>query len=131
VLRGLIGSIPPGEELEPKLEKFRSYVLRIAAAEEMEIEYRRDTINTLGSFQQEPGGKILSGALTTMRHEAFLSLLKATHPFQNWEEPSEQAVNKTEEEERLEFVEQYKKWTETGGEVVSSRIQSSDNPSSH
>lgn len=130
MLRGLIGSIPPGEELEPKLEKFRLYMLRTAAAEEMEVEYRRDTMKALGSFQQEPGGKILGGVLTAMRQGAFIDLLKVTHPFQNWEEPPEQKVEKTETEERLEFVQQYKKWTETGGEVVATRLQYSDNPSS-
>ena len=127
MLRGLIGS---REELESKLETFRLHLLRTSMAEEMEIQYQRDTMMALGPFEQESGGKIRAGALTEIRQKAYTDLLRRTHPFEQWDQPGPEESKKTEEQDRLDFVTQYKNWAEKGGEVVASHIQYSGDSSS-
>jgi hypothetical protein len=99
-------------------------------SEEMDVEHMRDVANILGSFEQESTGHILAGPLTVSRRNAFLDLMKATRPFEGWDKVEDkESAPQSEEQERLEFVKEYKEWTEKGGEVRASRLQYTDAPS--
>lgn len=95
----------------------------------MEIEYHKNVVSIFGAFEQEPGGKIIGGSLTDSRRNAFMDLLRATRPFESWDRPEEKATPSSAEEERLQFLAEYKDWTENNGQVVATRLHYSDSKS--